>query len=164
MSGPTAAPLVERFIRHVNKAGPVPAHRPELGPCWAWTASTDKRGGYGRFGMGSILTGDRRIEKAHRVAFYLEHGRWPDPCALHHCDNPGCVRPSHLFEGTREDNNADRDRKGRCHRLQTARLTDEDVRAIRTAPATATHAELAEVFGISEGYVYQIRSGRARAA
>jgi hypothetical protein len=33
--------------------------------------------------------------------------------ALHHCDNPPCARPSHLFEGTQAENDADRHAKGR---------------------------------------------------
>ena len=42
-----------------------------------------------------------RLEMAltHRIAFLLEHGRWPTPCALHHCDNRPCVRWAHLFRG-----------------------------------------------------------------
>ena len=42
---PRAAPstLEERFWRKVDKNGPIPEHRPELGPCWVWTAGTNTR-------------------------------------------------------------------------------------------------------------------------
>jgi hypothetical protein len=44
--------LPERFWKKVDKNGPVPAHRPELGPCWLWTGALVGRGyrvglGYG---------------------------------------------------------------------------------------------------------------------
>lgn len=103
-------PLAERFWPKVDKNGPVAPHRPELGPCWMWTGGTDKKG-YGRISIGRRSSGGMVV--AHRVAFLLEHGRWPEPCALHHCDNPSCVRPEHLFEGTKSDNMRDCARKGR---------------------------------------------------
>ena len=105
--------LEERFWRRVDKCGPIPSHRPELGPCWVWTGGKSKNG-YGAI----FLLG--KLEGTHRAAFYLAYGRMPDPCALHHCDNRACVKavgdefgPLHIFEGTKTDNNADKMSKGR---------------------------------------------------
>jgi hypothetical protein len=93
----------ERFFRHVNKDGPI---HPVLGTkCWLWTGGTNGR--YGKLNL------EGRTALAHRVAWFLEYGRWPEPCALHRCDVTLCVRYDHLFEGTQDDNMDDRERKGR---------------------------------------------------
>lgn len=97
---------VLRFWSKVNKYGPVPEHCPELGPCWVWTAAKGEKG-YGRF----WFAGSMRL--SHRVAFFLEESRWPTPDGMHLCDNPVCVRRSHIKEGTHAENNADKAAKGR---------------------------------------------------
>lgn len=63
---------------------------------------------------------------------------------LHHCDNPPCCRPSHLFLGTPADNMADMDRKGRRRTGNCAgeangraKLTEAQVQAIRAEYAAA---------------------------
>ena len=124
--------ISKRFWSKVDKNGPV--LREELGPCWIWTGTRLK--GYGQIGIGSKVT------LAHRAAFFLAHGRWPNPCALHRCDGGsiGCVRPDHLYEGTVEENNADRERRGRTRSGRprgehhgNSKLTDDAVRDIRRA-------------------------------
>ncbi len=78
--------------------------------CWVWTASKDGCG-YGWIGLGD---GSGKLGKANRVAWELQHGPLlPKECALHHCDNPSCVRWSHLFKGTQKNNAIDREKKGR---------------------------------------------------
>jgi|SRR5580704_2479376 hypothetical protein len=99
--------LAERFWSKVDKNGPIPEHVPHLGNCWVWTASLVHRG-YGAF----ALTHQKTVP-AHRAAFFLHHGRWPEPCALHRCDNRACVRMDHLFEGTKGDNARDAIQKQR---------------------------------------------------
>ena len=107
----TARPLAAQFWSHVNKDGtlPDPDVYGDIGFCWLWTGATDGRG-YGA--LNNRRVSDKPL-KAHRVAFCLETGRWPEPSALHRCDNTRCVRFSHLFEGTQTDNMRDAARKGR---------------------------------------------------
>jgi hypothetical protein len=111
------SPVEQRFWSRVDKQGPVPAHRPDLGPCWVYHAPRGGRGGL--YGHQSLEANGKAIP-THRLAFFLAHGRWPEPCALHHCDNPPCVKavadecgPAHIFEGTLRDNQHDMTSKGR---------------------------------------------------
>jgi hypothetical protein len=97
--------LAKRFWKKVNKNGPTMPNMTT--PCHVWTGNAYPFG-YGRvrFGAG--------YKRAHHIAFFLENGRWPEPCLLHRCDNPPCVRNEHLFEGTKKDNTRDMISKGRA--------------------------------------------------
>ena len=100
-------PLKERFFRNVNRKGPICL---VLGTrCWEWTGDLFNSG-YGRIRV-------IKQEPAHRVAFRNMVAPIPEGmCVLHKCDNPKCVRPDHLFLGTRDVNNKDRASKGRSAR------------------------------------------------
>lgn len=75
--------------------------------CWTWTGAT-KQGGYGK------VTLRQTQWLASRLSWVIHHGSIPDGMDIcHHCDNPTCVNPKHLFLGTRRDNMQDAKRKGR---------------------------------------------------
>jgi hypothetical protein len=155
-------PNEERFWRYVNKNGP--CLRPELGPCWLWTGVIDSppRLPYGKIFL-LLPNGRYKITTAHRFAWELHAGPLPKGMfALHHCDNPGCVRPDHLFKGTALDNMLDKtakDRNGRCGPKNPARgsahpkakLTEDEVRSIRGLySGGATQQSLASRFGVDQ--------------
>jgi len=101
-------PELERFLAKVDKNGPVPEHRPELGPCWAWTAYRNALG-YGQFGLAGRRGG---LVLAYQWAWQQEHGPVPDGLVLDHlCRNPACVRPAHL-EAVTQSVNTQRGLKG----------------------------------------------------
>lgn len=148
----------ERFWSKVNKDGPVPQHRPDIGACWVWHAGT-YRYGYGKFFfMGGEIP-------AHRFSFLTENGGIPaGACVLHHCDNPSCVRPEHLFLGSRNDNNQDKLKKGRQphgEKVGGARLTPNIVLAIRReyVPYVMGYKRLAAKYGLSRGHTQRIVNG-----
>jgi len=94
----------ERFWEKVSKRGPVPAHRPDLGRCWVWTAGINGGTGYGMFG---IRHG--KMMDAHRFSYLLAHGSIPEKHDVHHvCLVRRCVRPAHLVATTRSQNLAER--------------------------------------------------------
>src|SRR6266705_3466045 len=91
-------PLV-RFWQKVDKNGPIPANRPELGPCWIWLAGAPR--GYGSFSLPGGQHGTNF--RAHRYAYELEKGKIPRGKILDHlCRTTRCVNPSHLDVTTQE--------------------------------------------------------------
>ncbi len=140
-------PMATRFWRYVQKSE----------GCWLWTGLVTQYG-YGRFSKSH-----RDFPHAHRVAWELTNGPIPEitPCVLHRCDVRLCVRPDHLFLGTKRDNMRDRDAKQRQAKGEHAglvKLTAEQVLAIRHA-YTGRYGQssaLARQYGISTSTMFQI--------
>lgn len=87
-------PLKERFESKVDRNGPAPEARPELGPCWLWWGGVDKHG-YGRFNRNIRCRGD--VVNAHHMAWEIYRGPVPDGLSVDHlCKNRRCVNPDHL--------------------------------------------------------------------
>lgn len=79
--------------------------------CWEWSGARFPRG-YGHVQLRVLGPPDEIY--AHRAAWRFTFGPIPDGLFVcHHCDNPPCVRPDHLFLGTAQDNVHDSQRKGR---------------------------------------------------
>lgn len=141
--------FLERFWSRIHKGD----------GCWEWTWSKDNKG-YGMMGMPS-----RNAVKVHRISWAIHYGQIPEGlCVLHHCDNPPCVRPDHLFVGTNLDNIINKMEKGRAalpmirgegHGL--AKLNAEQVLQIRELYATGkfSYREVGERFGV---FLTNIRS------
>lgn len=131
--------------------------------CWEWTASRQRQG-YGQFKL------DGRNRMAHRLAYELAVGPIPDGLQVnHHCDNPPCCNPMHLYVGTQSDNMQDRERRGRSPlcRVQHARgsrngrskLTAAQVAEIRARGDEVLNRQLAQEYGVSDVLIGQILRG-----
>ena len=89
-----------RFWKNVHKTD----------DCWLWTGAHD-RDGYGLFNETKPL----KQWRAHRYMLFIR-GELDSqlPVVMHTCDNPGCVNPKHLLNGTVQENNLDKLLKGRA--------------------------------------------------
>lgn len=150
--------LVERFFSYIDKNGPI---APNLGTrCWIWTGCKDENG------YGTIRYKGKNL-RAHRVSMEIHSGQVPpDYYTCHHCDNPSCVNPDHLFPGTPADNAQDRDRKNRRvdisgEQSPRAKLSEKQVITIRERYVfeNITRKQLAKEFGVSVGCISGIVSG-----
>lgn len=155
--------VVERFWAKVAQGGP--------DECWEWQGGKDPDG-YGQ------LKSDGQTIRAHRLALELAQGSpvSADVLVCHHCDNPGCVNPAHLFTGDAAANAADMVSKGRQARGERhgtrlhpetlcrgerngggGKLTEAQVREIRRRHQHGTtQVALAAEYGVTQSLVSAI--------
>lgn len=131
--------------------------------CWLWTKAKRRRG-YGQFKVkGKSLL-------AHRIAWELTYGPIPDGLrTCHHCDQPSCANPEHLWLGTDAENIADRDAKGRANPLSgeqnaQAKLSSSEVKEIRSLykPGSVKQKDLGEIYKVSNSQISLIVRGKSR--
>lgn len=147
-----------RFWAKVNCTG---SHMPGMTTCcWEWQGATNKDG-YGRFCVG------RKLERAHAILLWWSTGKLPS-YVMHVCDNPRCVRPSHLHEGNHGLNMLDAYKKGRrpdCTPKGTlhykSRFTVADIRAIKARYlAGETQKTIGASYGVHQSHISQIVRGK----
>ncbi len=143
-------PLRHRFFAAIGK-------KTDSG-CILWSGAKNKAG-YGRIGLGGYAG---KGVPATRVSYEEFIGPVaPGLYVLHHCDNPSCINPFHLFLGTQADNMADMRSKGRGHTTGNAKVTEEQVKEIRRLAALGfSSKQIAPQFGICDRNVRDIVAKR----
>jgi hypothetical protein len=133
--------LRRRFWKYVAVRGP--------DDCWKWRGSLSR-------GYGVIGSGQGGVDlRAHRVAWAIEHGDPGDLYVCHHCLQPACCNPAHLFLGTHLDNMRDAAAKGRFRpprgeRQHFAKLSSRKVRAARKRREDGeSYESLARRYGVT---------------
>lgn len=130
--------------------------------CWLWLGN--KSSGYGR----AKYQGTKWM--AHRLSWVLANGPITGGLlVLHKCDVRACVRPSHLFLGTQQNNIDDMFKKGRANKARGERhgmskLSDGETLELRMKYDSGqfTQAALAELYGLHPVYVNKLLRGHKR--
>lgn len=163
----------ERFWAKVDRRGP--------NDCWPRSGHNVR--GYPMFWDGTFLpSGNPRSVRCSRWVYERYVGPLGSLQALHHCDNPPCVNPAHLFPGTHGDNMADKKAKGRnCYgdangsrthperrprgdASPVARISDADARKAYAMyhDERMTQVAIAREFGVSKQLVGMIARTEGR--
>lgn len=118
--------------------------------CWEYSGARQYNG-YGAFRF------EGRTIGAHRMAYILCIDDIPEGMLVcHHCDNPPCVNPSHLFLGTEKDNSRDMISKGRQGGNRI--LTLEQVNQIRQELSKGQPMyQIAPKFGVCRVTIFNIK-------
>lgn len=131
-------------------------------PCLLWDRGAGST-------YGSLLDPmNRRVDKPSRLSFRIVHGEIPeDHVVCHHCDQPRCFRPVHLFAGTTRDNSLDMMAKGRRFQPDNkgdnhpnSKLNASEVRGVwKLYNNGKSVAFIAERFLVSTGTIWDIIRG-----
>jgi len=137
--------------------------------CWIWIGRQSRcRASFTPYGAIKIAG---RVARAHRVMWESTRGAIPPGMHVcHRCDVTLCVNPAHLFLGTSRDNMRDCASKGRLSRKSgwrngrsqgtlnpRAKLTDEDIRSIRSSAERSP--ALASRYRVNASWIRRIRLG-----
>lgn len=130
--------------------------KPAENGCWLWQGKRDQSGR-------GKLNFNTKVVTASRASYEAWRGKIGSGLFVcHHCDNPQCVNPDHLFLGTSADNTHDARDKGRLAHGEThasAKLTEGQVRDVLCSNASTK--ALARQLNVNPRTVRSIRQGRA---
>lgn len=147
---PTDEEMRKKFLSNLRK---------EPSGCMTWSKSRN-RNGYGTL----VFLGETL---AHRVSYLLFKGNIPSGLFVcHHCDNPPCCNPVHLFLGDRSDNAKDcvrKDRHGTATlTMQTAldiKMKYEKIPVVGSRKLCGAVEALCTEYGISKSQMHRIKNG-----
>ena len=121
--------------------------------CWEWQASK-RDNGYGQFSLRG------RTILAHRFALLGYDALLPKnlffngSCVCHHCDNPACCNPKHLYLGTHQENMQDKVDRGRSKKLSIEQI--EDIKKLLNNKVKYKY--IAKIFEISLPTIQKIKN------
>lgn len=129
--------------------------------CWEWTGERTAAG----YGLVYVSRTPRKRAYVHRVAVEVFRNQTVEGVVVcHHCDNPPCFNPDHLFVGDQAANMRDALGKGRTR--ANAKLDNATAQIIRCrALAGERQRALAAEFGITPAHIsYLVQHGQASGA
>ncbi len=125
--------------------------------CWNWTGYLINSG-YGRIKI------NNKMQLVHRFIYQYFYGPLPEdkPCVLHHCDNPKCCNPKHLYAGTKQDNANDKVKRNRSpmgEKCKCTKLTECQVIEIRESKDS--QRVIAKRFNVSQMNISYIKNRKS---
>jgi hypothetical protein len=142
---------VERFNSSIEKTE----------SCWIWKGKLDK-GGYGSFWVNG------KTMRAHRYSYELFKNVIDlNNVIMHTCDNPSCVNPEHLKEGTTLDNvndKVDKKRHAIGSKIGTSKLSEEQVIEIKkllSKEDRLSYNKIANIFNVHKSLIYLIHKNKS---
>lgn len=148
---------------HVDSAEFIMTNRlDKSGKCWVFMGCKNKKG-YGLARNGARKT----TESVHRMIYKRFVGPIPPHFHVcHHCDNPPCARPDHLFIGTNTDNQHDSIRKGRARKargedVSLAKLRETDIPTIRALYRSDRYSQeaISRRFNVNQQSISNVLTG-----
>lgn len=116
--------------------------------CWEWQLSTNNCWYW------KIKHNGKNIY-VHRLSYMLYKWELWNMLVCHHCDNPKCINPNHLFLWTVKDNAQDMIKKGR-HKFCIASLKGNNFRGKSVKiwdQIFKSFREAGKAFGISDNWI-----------
>jgi len=149
--GVPKAPLIDRFLRRVDKNGVVVSE--ELSVCWEW------RGAVYTTGYGQLQKETWGEDYTHRWSYVHHIGPIPEGKLVRHkCDNRRCVNPAHLELGDNKDNVADM--VERHYKPCNRKFTANDIGDIKTLrEGGMIYKDIAKIYGCNRRTVERIFTG-----
>lgn len=118
----------------------ISVHAGDTNQCWLWTGSKNQ------FGYGELSYNGFPF-RTHVLSYLLHYGSLgKNTHVLHHCDNPTCVRPTHLYAGNQNDNMNDARKRGRMLQKLTLEQVAEVEQRLRNGDVML---HMAKDFGVS---------------
>lgn len=148
------ADIIEKFENNVFYASPCGCHY--------WTRPLHKSGYAYLYFKGTTYL-------VSRLAYTIYKGPIPQGFYIcHHCDNPACVNPNHLFAGTPKQNVIDMLNKKRNTPLRgenngQAKLSNKQADEVkRLHKEGKTQVEISRIFGVHKSTIHLIVSNKKR--
>lgn len=150
--------LEDRFWLKINKTSSSIYYNGTR--CWVCTSYKHTQG----YGLFKVKGEHGYIHKgAHRISYEIKYGSIPESIKVcHHCDNPPCVNPEHLFLGTQKDNMMDAAKKERLGKAKGSKngyskLTEAQVIVI--LGDTRFHKQIAKDYNVTRSVISGIKRG-----
>jgi hypothetical protein len=135
--------------------------------CWEWQGARRRKV---KYSAATFKATSYTTVSAPRSAYTLAKGEDPGQLwVLHHCDNPTCCNPDHLYLGTAKENAADVKARNRRRNVPKpgetnprAKLTADQVENVRALFRQGkTNTSIGQLLGVHHSTISKIRTGNS---